>query len=58
MASSQEAIRSKLLKVCDGIGLLKGLCKKIISKSINVLIEELSTNDDPQTICANSGYCK
>ncbi|KAI4889194.1 hypothetical protein NFI96_012967, partial [Prochilodus magdalenae] len=52
-----EEIRGKLHKVCDSIGLLKDLCKKMISKSIDVLTEELSTSDDPQTICSNTGYC-
>ncbi|XP_036450136.1 antimicrobial peptide NK-lysin-like [Colossoma macropomum] len=53
-----EEIKQKLLKVCDAIGLLKNLCKKMIEKSLGVLIEELSTSDDPATVCANIGACK
>ncbi|KAL7862092.1 hypothetical protein SRHO_G00135330 [Serrasalmus rhombeus] len=53
-----EEIKQKLLRVCDGIGFLKDLCKKMINKSLGVLIEELSTSDDPATVCANIGACK
>ncbi|XP_072545524.1 antimicrobial peptide NK-lysin-like isoform X2 [Salminus brasiliensis] len=53
-----EAIKKKLLKVCDGIGLLKNICQKIIHKFIDTLTEELSTSDDPKTICINIGICK
>lgn len=30
----------------------------MVNKHIDVLVEELSTDDDPQTICANAGICK
>ncbi|CAJ1073491.1 NK-lysin tandem duplicate 4 [Xyrichtys novacula] len=53
-----EVIKSKLLKCCDGIGLLKGLCRKFVKKHLGELIEELTTTDDVRTICVNAGACK
>ncbi|KAG9268631.1 antimicrobial peptide NK-lysin-like [Astyanax mexicanus] len=53
-----DAIKAKLLKVCSGIGLLKKRCENFINKNIDVLTEELSTSDDPKTICTNIGVCK
>uniref|UniRef100_A0A3B1JR09 Saposin B-type domain-containing protein n=1 Tax=Astyanax mexicanus TaxID=7994 RepID=A0A3B1JR09_ASTMX len=50
-----DAIKAKLLKVCSGIGLLKKRCENFINKNIDVLTEELSTSDDPKTICTNIG---
>ncbi|XP_034164192.1 antimicrobial peptide NK-lysin isoform X2 [Pangasianodon hypophthalmus] len=53
-----EQIKEKLKRGCDKIGFLKDQCKKIVDKNIDILVEELSTDDDPKTICANIGVCK
>ncbi|XP_026790004.1 antimicrobial peptide NK-lysin isoform X2 [Pangasianodon hypophthalmus] len=53
-----DMIKAKLMKVCDSIGFLRSLCKKMITKYLGTLVEELSTTDDPKTICANIGVCK
>ncbi|XP_053093650.1 antimicrobial peptide NK-lysin-like [Pangasianodon hypophthalmus] len=53
-----EQIKEKLKRGCDKIGLLKDRCKKIVDKNIDILVEELSTDDDPKTMCANAGICK
>ncbi|XP_066525756.1 antimicrobial peptide NK-lysin-like [Hoplias malabaricus] len=52
-----EAIKQKLHEVCDNIRIQKSLCKKIVTKNIDILTEELSTNDDPATICASINMC-
>ncbi|XP_062864014.1 antimicrobial peptide NK-lysin-like [Trichomycterus rosablanca] len=56
--ASVDEIKSQLLEVCNQIGFLKGICRKIIHKYLDVLIEELSTSDDPKNICINVGICK
>ncbi|XP_006798625.2 antimicrobial peptide NK-lysin-like [Neolamprologus brichardi] len=53
-----ESLKSKLLSVCDGIGLLKSLCRKFVKVHLGELIEELTTTDDVRTICVNMGACK
>uniref|UniRef100_A0A4W4GZW3 Saposin B-type domain-containing protein n=1 Tax=Electrophorus electricus TaxID=8005 RepID=A0A4W4GZW3_ELEEL len=53
-----EVIKNKLLQVCDQIRLMKTKCKKMVTKYMDVLTDELSTTDDPQTVCINVGICK
>lgn len=53
-----EKVKSKLLPVCNEIGLLKSLCQKFVKKHLAELIEELTTSDDVRTICVNTGACK
>ncbi|XP_053365385.1 antimicrobial peptide NK-lysin-like isoform X2 [Clarias gariepinus] len=53
-----ESIRAKLKNVCDKIGLAKTACKKMIDKNMDILVDELSSGDDPATICVNAGLCK
>ncbi|KAM7403166.1 hypothetical protein PAMA_003881 [Pampus argenteus] len=53
-----EKIKSKLLNVCNQIGLLKRLCSKFVHRSLSLLIEELTTTDDVRTICVNAKACK
>ncbi|NP_001187137.1 NK-lysin type 1 precursor [Ictalurus punctatus] len=53
-----DIIKAQLKKVCNSIGFLRGLCKKMINKYLDTLVEELSTTDDPTTICGNLGICK
>ncbi|CAI5696379.1 uncharacterized protein LOC112841639 [Oreochromis niloticus] len=53
-----ESLKSKLLSVCDGIGLLKSLCRKFVKAHLGELIEELTTTDGVRTICVNMGACK
>ncbi|XP_072546492.1 antimicrobial peptide NK-lysin-like [Salminus brasiliensis] len=52
-----EAVKASLYKVCDGIGFLKSMCKRMINQYFDVLVEELSTTDNPATICSNIGLC-
>ncbi|XP_060789076.1 antimicrobial peptide NK-lysin-like [Neoarius graeffei] len=49
--------KEKLTQVCDSIGFLRSLCKKMIRKYLDVLVEELSTSDGPETACVNIGVC-
>ncbi|XP_076733678.1 antimicrobial peptide NK-lysin-like [Maylandia zebra] len=56
--ATAESLKSKLLSVCDGIGLLKSLCRKFVKVHLGELIEELTTTDDVRTICVNMGACK
>ncbi|KAM9466814.1 antimicrobial peptide NK-lysin-like [Clarias gariepinus] len=55
--SNQDTIRQAVASVCDAIGFLRFLCRKIINKYMDVLVEELSTTDNPARICANVGIC-
>ncbi|XP_072546493.1 antimicrobial peptide NK-lysin-like [Salminus brasiliensis] len=52
-----EAIKTGLHQVCDGIGFLRFLCKNMINQFFDVLVEELSTTDNAETICSNIGLC-
>ncbi|XP_062863809.1 antimicrobial peptide NK-lysin-like [Trichomycterus rosablanca] len=56
--AKMDMIRSKLKNVCNKIGFMKDKCTKMIMKYMDILIEELSTPDDPKTICINIGVCK
>ncbi|KAF4084117.1 hypothetical protein AMELA_G00125060 [Ameiurus melas] len=50
-------IKAQLAEVCNSIGFLRGICKSIISKYLDTLVEELSTTDDSRTICVHIGIC-
>nr|ABC17996.1 NK-lysin type 2 [Ictalurus punctatus] len=52
-----DMIKAQLAEVCNSIGFLRGLCKTIINKYLDTLVEELSTTDNPTTICVNIGIC-
>uniref|UniRef100_A0A8C9QSQ2 Saposin B-type domain-containing protein n=1 Tax=Scleropages formosus TaxID=113540 RepID=A0A8C9QSQ2_SCLFO len=56
-SETQNEIKNKLLLVCDNIGFLRFLCKAFLSKSLDVLVEELSTTDSANTICINVQAC-
>uniref|UniRef100_A0A3B4GZ51 Saposin B-type domain-containing protein n=1 Tax=Pundamilia nyererei TaxID=303518 RepID=A0A3B4GZ51_9CICH len=53
--ATAESLKSKLLSICDEIGLLKSLCRKFVKVHLEELIEELTTTDDVRTICVNTG---
>ncbi|KAL7873190.1 hypothetical protein AOLI_G00122610 [Acnodon oligacanthus] len=55
--ASVGIIKEQLRGVCNNIGFLKSICKGIVNRNLDVLTEELSTTDDPITICANIGVC-
>ncbi|MCI4382623.1 hypothetical protein PGIGA_G00017010 [Pangasianodon gigas] len=55
--ANADMIKAELTKVCDSIGFLRGLCKGMINRYLDVLVEELSTTDNPKRICANIGVC-
>ncbi|KAK5857493.1 hypothetical protein PBY51_010735 [Eleginops maclovinus] len=55
---TREKVTSKLMNICNQIGLLKSLCRKFVKSNISVLIEELTTTDDVRTICVNTKACK
>ncbi|KAM9466841.1 antimicrobial peptide NK-lysin-like isoform 1-T2 [Clarias gariepinus] len=55
--SNQDTIKQAVTSVCDTIGFLQSICRKMINKYLDVLVEELSTTDDPKTICVNIGIC-
>uniref|UniRef100_A0AAR2LWM9 Saposin B-type domain-containing protein n=1 Tax=Pygocentrus nattereri TaxID=42514 RepID=A0AAR2LWM9_PYGNA len=56
--ASVGMIKEKLRGVCNSIGFLKSICRGIVNRYLDVLTEELSTTDDPATICANIGICR
>ncbi|KAL4624197.1 non-pathogenic pore-forming peptide-like [Arapaima gigas] len=56
-SASQSEIRQKLLSVCDLIGFLRFLCKPFVRRSIDVLVEELSTTDTAETVCSHVRAC-
>ncbi|KAJ0008989.1 hypothetical protein NQD34_016404 [Periophthalmus magnuspinnatus] len=56
--ATAEVIKSKLLSICNQIGLIKSLCQKFVQKNLEVLIEELTTTDDVRSICVNVKACK
>ncbi|XP_033982073.1 antimicrobial peptide NK-lysin-like [Trematomus bernacchii] len=56
--ATAEKLKSKLMVVCNKIGLLKSLCRKFVKSHLPVLIEELTTTDDVRTICVNTKACK
>nr|QEM39061.1 NK-lysin [Sebastiscus marmoratus] len=56
--ATAEKLKSKLMSVCDQIGLLKSLCRKFVKVHLPELIEELTTTDNVKTICVNTGACK
>ncbi|XP_066541767.1 saposin-C-like isoform X1 [Hoplias malabaricus] len=55
--ASQDKIRAKLNSVCNSLGFLKSMCNRMLQPYTETLIEELSTSDDPATICRNVGFC-
>ncbi|XP_065110012.1 antimicrobial peptide NK-lysin-like isoform X3 [Paramisgurnus dabryanus] len=56
--TTADDIKNKLTRVCDWIGFLKIMCKSLVNKYVGTLVEELSTSDNPATICINIGVCK
>ncbi|KAI7804960.1 antimicrobial peptide NK-lysin-like [Triplophysa rosa] len=56
--ATQDDIKKKLSNVCDEIGFLKSICKGLVNQYVGTLVEELSTTDNPATICMNVGICK
>ncbi|XP_073726061.1 saposin-C isoform X8 [Misgurnus anguillicaudatus] len=56
--TTADEIKNQLTSVCDQIGFLKRACQDFVKKYASVLVEELSTSDDPATICKNIGVCK
>ncbi|XP_026789995.1 antimicrobial peptide NK-lysin-like isoform X2 [Pangasianodon hypophthalmus] len=55
--ANADMIKAELTKVCDSIGFLRSLCKTMINRYLDILVEELSTTDNPRRICANIGVC-
>nr|XP_046269054.1 antimicrobial peptide NK-lysin-like [Scatophagus argus] len=56
--TTAEAVSSKLLTICNQMGLLKAMCHKFVKTHLSILVEELTTTDDVRTICVNTGACK
>nr|XP_055028869.1 uncharacterized protein LOC129417986 isoform X1 [Misgurnus anguillicaudatus] len=57
VTTNKEAIKAMLGNVCNEIGFLKFLCRGLVSRYMGTLIEELSTTDNPATICSHIGVC-
>ncbi|XP_048831587.1 antimicrobial peptide NK-lysin-like isoform X3 [Brienomyrus brachyistius] len=53
-----ENVKDVLSQVCDKIGFLRSMCKRFISKVSDMLVEELSTTDNPRQACMNLKACK
>uniref|UniRef100_A0A3B3R4D1 Saposin B-type domain-containing protein n=1 Tax=Paramormyrops kingsleyae TaxID=1676925 RepID=A0A3B3R4D1_9TELE len=47
-----EQIKNLLTDTCNEIGFLRMICKHLLGKFIDVLVEEISTSDNVNTICA------
>lgn len=52
-----QVLNKKLNTACDNVD-QKTNCKKFIEKNRRLLIKELETNDDVETICKRSSACK
>ncbi|XP_047467922.1 antimicrobial peptide NK-lysin-like [Mugil cephalus] len=56
--ATAESLTAKLNAVCNEIGLLKAVCRKLVKSYLGTLVEELTTTDDVRTICVNIKACK
>ncbi|XP_059374518.1 antimicrobial peptide NK-lysin-like isoform X3 [Carassius carassius] len=56
--ATPDDIKKKLGMICDEIGFLKSMCRKLVNQFMDILVEELSTTDDAGTICANIRVCR
>ncbi|KAF7667504.1 hypothetical protein LDENG_00056360 [Lucifuga dentata] len=56
--ATAEDLTSKLISICNKMGLLKSVCHTFVKKNLGELVEELTTTDDVRTICVNIKACK
>ncbi|RXN19284.1 antimicrobial peptide NK-lysin-like protein [Labeo rohita] len=57
--STSDEIKATLKKACEKAGmLLKHPCKILVKKYLHGLIDELKTDDGPNTICTKIHACK
>ncbi|XP_073682610.1 antimicrobial peptide NK-lysin-like [Garra rufa] len=53
-----DEIKTKLNNICDKFKLLRVQCKHFVEKYLQNLIDELMTDDGPNTICTKIHACK
>uniref|UniRef100_A0A8C1SFB7 NK-lysin tandem duplicate 1 n=1 Tax=Cyprinus carpio TaxID=7962 RepID=A0A8C1SFB7_CYPCA len=53
-----EEIKKKLDNFCDNLILGSGRCKKLVQNYLHKIIDELMTEDGPNTICTKIHACK
>ncbi|XP_016311335.1 antimicrobial peptide NK-lysin-like [Sinocyclocheilus anshuiensis] len=56
--ATPDEIKTKLNKACDKFKLVSGQCKKLVQKYLHNIIDELMTDDGPNTICIKIHACK
>ncbi|XP_026085984.1 antimicrobial peptide NK-lysin-like [Carassius auratus] len=56
--ATPDEIKSKLNDTCEKVRLLRVQCKHFVQKYLHNLIDELMTDDGPQTICTKIHVCK
>uniref|UniRef100_A0A8C1G531 NK-lysin tandem duplicate 1 n=1 Tax=Cyprinus carpio TaxID=7962 RepID=A0A8C1G531_CYPCA len=56
--ATPDEIKEKLKNVCDKFKPVSGQCKKLVQKYLRNIIDELMTEDGPNTICTKIHVCK
>nr|QDO72762.1 NK-lysin antimicrobial peptide [Sinocrossocheilus bamaensis] len=56
--STPDEIKTKLNDTCMKVGPLKRQCKRFVEKYLHGVIDELMTDDGPNTICIKIRACK
>ncbi|XP_026142324.1 antimicrobial peptide NK-lysin-like [Carassius auratus] len=56
--ATPHEIKEKLNNACNKLKLVSGQCKKLVQKYLHAIIDELMTEDGPNTICTKIHACK
>ncbi|XP_067310775.1 antimicrobial peptide NK-lysin-like [Pseudorasbora parva] len=56
--ATPDEIKNKLNNTCEKARMLKSKCKNFVEKYLKTLIDELMTDDGPNTICTKVKACK
>ncbi|XP_058606100.1 prosaposin-like [Onychostoma macrolepis] len=56
--ATPNEIKTKLNNFCDKLKLASGQCRKFVQKYLHNIIDELMTDDGPNTICTKIHACK
>ena len=54
----QDNISAKLDSICGSMGMLKAICKKLVNKYKEKLIDELVNDEDAKDACKKLKLCK
>ncbi|XP_029544317.1 saposin-C-like [Oncorhynchus nerka] len=55
---NKENISAKLDSICGSMGILKAICKKLVNKYKEKLIDELVNDEDAKDACKKLKLCK